>query len=356
MVETPHPLRWLACIALIMVHFDLTCMNPDLKKRVSFDSIKIEPMREEYVQPSIELWATQFKNVKNTVQDMSGRWITDSTAIRLFLEKHAETGRGVVAKADGDVIGYMVYDRFPFHGADTVYCSIMGHASVESGRVRIYQEMYRNLSDVWVRDSALDHIVTFFSLDDQLKRVYFNLGFGLYVVDAYRSTDPIDPCGYASIMEASLNDVEDVMRLGEESRHYYRGSPIFLVRKKEKREYYEDFISDDEAVVFIAKLEGRTVGFMSIKRNSRDDVITLADKDTGMIDELGAYIQPSCRGQGVGAWLLSHVVEWCTEQRIGRIHVDYESANLYASGFWPKHFTPTMYSVRRRVNPDILHE
>jgi GNAT superfamily N-acetyltransferase len=330
-------------------------MNPDLKKSISFDSIKIEPIREEYVQPSIELWTTQFKNVRNTVQDIPGKWITDLTAIRLFLEEHAETGKGVVAKVDGDVLGYMVYESFPFHGADTVYCSIMGHASVESGRARIYQEMYRYLSDVWVRDSALDHIVTFFSLDAQLKRVLFDLGFGLYVVDAYRSAEPIDPSGYVSIMEASLNDVDDVMRLGEESRHYYRGSPIFLVRKKEKREYYEDFISDDKAAVFIAKLDGRTVGFMSIKRNSRDDVITLADKDTGMIDEIGAYIQPSCRGHGVGARLLNHVLGWCREQRVDRIHVDYESANLYASGFWPKHFTPTMYSVRRRVNPDILH-
>jgi len=224
-------------------------MNPDLKKRISYDSIKIEPIREEHVQPSIELWTAQFKNVKNTVQDITGKWITDLTAIRLFLEEHAETGKGIVAKTYGDVIGYMVYDSLLFHGADTVYCPIMGHASVESGRARIYQEMYRNLSDVWVRDAVLDHIVTFFSLDVQLKRVLFNLGF----------------------------------------------------------------------------------------------------------DELGAYIQPSCRGHGIGARLLSYVLEWCREQRIDHIHVDYESANLYASGFWSKYFTPTMYSVRRRVNPDILH-
>ena len=331
-------------------------MNDGWKKHISYDSVEIEPMREEYVQPSIELWTTQFKKVKNTVQDIPGKWITDLTSIRLFLEEHAEKGKGIVAKTDGDTIGYMVYDRFPFHGADTVYCPIIGHAAVESGRTRIYQEMYKSLSDIWVKDAVLDHIVTFFSLDVQLKRVLFNLGFGLYVVDAYRSAYPIDPSGYVSIMEASLNDVEDVMRLGEESRHYYRESPIFLVRKKEKREYYEEFISDDEAAVLIAKLEGKTVGFMSIKKNSRDDVITLADKDTGMIDELGAYIQPSCRGHGIGAQLLSHVLGWCREQRMDHIHVDYESANLFASGFWPKHFTPTMHSVRRRVNPDILHD
>jgi len=330
-------------------------MNPDLKKRISYDSIKIEPIREEHVQPSIELWTTQYRSVRNTVRELPEKWITDLTAIRVFLEEHAEKGRGVVAKTDGAVIGYMVYDVLPFHGADTAFCSIMGHASVESGRARIYQELYRNLSDIWVRDTVLDHIITFFSVDSQLNQALFNLGFGLYVVDAFRSADPIDSNGGASIMEASLSDVEDVMRLGEESRSYYLESPLFLVRDEEKREYYEDFIRNNEAAVFIAKLDGKTVGFMSVKKNRGDDVITLADKDTGMIDELGAYIQLSCRGHGIGARLLSHVLGWCREQRIDHIHVDYESANLYASGFWPKHFTPTMYSVRRRINPDILY-
>jgi GNAT superfamily N-acetyltransferase len=330
-------------------------MNNGWEKHISYDSIEIEPMREEHVQPSIELWTTQYRNARNTVRELPEKWITDLTAIRLFLEEHAEKGKGIVAKTDGDVIGYMVYDRFPFHGADTVYCPIMGHASFESGRAKIYQEMYRSLSDIWVRDAVLDHIVTFFSLDVQLKQVLFNLGFGLYVVDAYRSVDPIDSNGSVSIMEASPNDVEDVMRLGDESRSYYREPPLFLVRDEEKREYYEDFISNREAAVFIAELDGKIVGFMSVKKNRGDDVITLADKGTGIIDELGAYIQPSCRGHGIGAHLLNHVLEWCREQRIDYIHVDYESANLYASGFWPKHFTSTMYSVRRRVNPDILH-
>jgi len=330
-------------------------MNAGWEKHISYDSIEIEPMREEYVQPSIELWTTQFKNVKNTVQDIPEKWIIDVTATRLFLEEHVKTGKGIVAKTDGDVIGYMVYNRLPFHGADTAFCPVMGHASVESGRARIYQKMYKNISDLWVKDAVLDHIITFFSLDVQLKQVLINLGFGLYVVDAFRSADPVDSNGGASILKASLSDVEAVMRLGEESRYYYRESPLFLVRDKEKREYYEDFIRNNEAAVFLAELDGNSVGFMSIKKNPGDDVITLADKDTGMIDELGAYIQPSCRGHGIGARLLSYVLGWCREQRIDHVHVDYESANLYASGFWPKHFTPTMYSVRRRVNPDILY-
>ena len=330
-------------------------MNPDPEKRFSFNAIEIEPIRDEHVQPSIELWTTKYRAVRQSVPELPGKWVKDLTAITAFLEEHTGTDRGVVAKTKGDVIGYMVYDVFSFHGADTAFCPVIGHASIESGRARIYQEMYRYLSEVWVRDAALEHIVSFFSVDPQLRQALFNLGFGLYVVDAFRSTYPFDSGGEATIRQASLSDVEDLACLGEESRQYYREPPIFLVRRKQKRGYYEDFIRSKEAAVFVAELEGMTVGFMSIRKNRRDDVITLADKDTAMIDELGAYIQSARRGYGVGAQLLSSVIGWCSEQGIDQIHVDYESANLYAAGFWPKHFTPTMYSVRRRVNPDILH-
>jgi GNAT superfamily N-acetyltransferase len=330
-------------------------MNPDREKRITFNSIEIEPMRDEHVKPSIELWKKQYRAAKHSVPVLPEKWVNDFTAITAFLKEHAGTGRGLVAKTKGDMVGYMVYDVFSFHGADTAFCPVMGHASVESRRARIYQEMYRCLSDVWVGNAILDHIISFFSADPHLRQALFNLGFGLYVVDAFRSTDPVDSDGEASIRQASLKDVEDLACLGEESRRYYRESPIFLVRRKQKRGYYEDFIRIKEAAVFVAELEGKTVGFMSIRKKSLDDVITLADKDTATIDELGAYIQPAHRGHGVGAQLLSSVIGWCSEQGIDQIHVDYESANLYAAGFWSKHFTPTMYSVRRRINPDILH-
>ena len=54
--------------------------------------------------------------------------------------------------------------------------------------------------------------------------------------------------------------------------------------------------------------------------------------------------------------LLSYMLQWCNEKGIDYVHVDYESANLYASGFWPTHFVSTMFSVKRRVNPDILSQ
>ena len=288
------------------------------------------------------------------VKELPANWVTDSSQLRLFLKKHVESGRGIVTLTEGDVVGYMVYDSFNFHGAEIVYCPIMGHSSVEPERVRIYQSMYKHLSGLWVKESIIDHIITFFAPDTKLEDELYQRGFGLYTVDAFRLNEPVQSNCSASILKASLDNIDDIMQIHNEFRAYMQEAPIFLVGNKENREFYENFIINKDSAVFIAEVNGETVGFMSIRRSNEDDIITLATQNIGRIDELGAYIQPSNRGQGIGTGLLKSVINWCREQGIEKIYVDYESANLYASGFWPKHFRPTMYSVKRRVNPDII--
>ena len=324
--------------------------NADTK----YTSITIKKIQEEHIQPSSDLWIKECQIQTSRVNGLPNNWVTDSSQLGLFLEKHVESGRGVVAISGGTVVGYMVYDKFTFHGVEIVYCPIMGHSSVEPERVRIYQNLYMHLSDLWVKENILDHYITFFGSDTRLKDELYQRGFGLYTVDAYRLNEPVNSDFSASILKASMSNVEDLMRLGDEFHAYVREAPLFLVKDKTKREFYQDFIEKNDAAVFIAEVNGETVGFMSIRRSNEDDIITLATQNTGRIDELGAYIQPSSRGQGIGTGLLKSVINWCSEQGIENIYVDYESANLYASRFWPKHFTPTMYSVKRRVNPDII--
>ena len=318
-----------------------------------YTSINIEQIQEEHIQPAYDIWYKEYQKQKSMIKDLPEKWLTDSSLFKMFLKKHVKTGTGIIEKTGNRVVGYMVYDVFPFHGAKIVYIQIMGHSSVETNRVRIYQHMYKHLSELWVKDNILDHIFTFFESDTQLKNELYQRGFGLYAVDAYRSTEPIHSDGNVPILQASLNDINELMRLGEEFRIYMQEAPLFFVKDKVNRENIEDFIDNKDSAVFVAKVCGEIVGFMSVRKSNKNDIITLTNLDTGKIDELGAYIQPSSRGQGIGTGLLMSVIEWCRKLRIDHIHVDYESANLYASGFWPKYFTPAMYSVRRRVNPDI---
>jgi predicted acetyltransferase len=329
-------------------------MSSENADRTSYTSITIEKIQEEHIQQSCDLWVKEYQRQTRILKELARNWVTDSSQLRLFLKKHVESGRGIVALTEGDVVGYMVYDSFNFHGAEIVYCPIMGHSSVEPQRVRIYQNMYKHLSGLWVKESIIDHIITFFAPDTKLKDELYQRGFGLYTVDAYRLNEPVQSNCSASILKGSLDNIDDIMQIHNEFRAYMQEAPIFLVGNKENQEFYENFIINKDSAVFIAEVNGETVGFMSIRRSNEDDIITLATQNIGRIDKLGAYIKPLNRGQGIGTGLLKSVINWCREQGIEKIYVDYESANLYASGFWPKHFRPTMYSVKRRVNPDII--
>jgi len=248
----------------------------------------------------------------------------------------------------------MAYDRFRFHEDETAFSPIIGHASVRQDRSRIYQVMYRHLSGVWVSDGVLNHMITSYSSDRKLVDSLFHLGFGVYVVYGFRDVSPVPNIGNVTVREANLSDLDEVKRLATEFRHYFLQSPVFLVNKQEDDEYYTSLLDNDNGSAFVTESDGKLSGILNIRINDKPDVYSLAAKGIGKIDKLGAYIEESARGSGNGLVLLNAAVGWCSERGITIVHVDFESANLYASGFWTKHFTSSLYSLRRKVNQDIL--
>jgi GNAT superfamily N-acetyltransferase len=248
----------------------------------------------------------------------------------------------------------MAYDQFMFHGEETAISPIIGHASVPESRVIIYREMYRYLAEVWVADGALNHIITSYTSDEKLVETLFHLGFGVYVIDAFRGNNPIPDSDKVPIRKAELTDLAEVKRLAEEFREYFLRSPIFLVTKKENDGYYTRLLNDEKGTVFVTEKNDGLAGFLYVRENDEADRFTLAAKGIGMIDKLGAYIEESTRGSGAALSLLNAAITWCIERDIFIIHVDFESANLLGSGFWRKYFTPSLYSLKRRVNQDIM--
>lgn len=104
---------------------------------------------------------------------------------------------------------------------------------------------------------------------------------------------------------------------------------------------------------FIAWEAGEAIGFIHVSVSERDNVIDLSLCHSGLIDEIGAYIRPEFRGKGLGKELVRQVFDCCRDSGIGSVHVDYETANLFANKFWKKYFTPMLLSVRRPINRDI---
>jgi GNAT superfamily N-acetyltransferase len=326
-------------------------MNP-------YKKLTIEPLKEAHLANVTELWQARYREERVSVPIVSESWITNPQMFVSFITTYILEKRGIIVKMDDHIIGYLVYDTFDFHGEKTAFCSIMGHAALPSWKEVAYNTMYKTISKQWVETGCLNHIISFFAHDASLKDLLFTLGFGSYVVDAFRSLDSLSCCNGddITITQAQINDLDDVMRLGVESRSYYMEAPLFLINDAHDKAYYKNNLENELGALFLAYKENKAVGILSIRKNEEDDPIMLTDTRSSLIDGIGAYILPEYRGKGIGGMLLQRAIAWCRENDVDCIHVDFESANLYANKFWPKYFNPVLYSVKRRVNQDIIEK
>ena len=181
------------------------------------------------------------------------------------------------------------------------------------------------------------------------------MGFGIYVIDGFRDTKPLTaPESKMVIRKATHADTQELKRLSEEFRQYFLRSPIFLVAEKQDDQKYSELLNDDTGVVFVAENSDELKGFLYVRENNKPDIYQLASKGIGNIDKLGSYVKEESRGTGASVELLRAAVDWCNERGLDIIHVDHESANLPGGRFWAKYFTPSLYSLKRKVNQDIL--
>jgi hypothetical protein len=61
--------------------------------------------------------------------------------------------------------------------------------------------------------------------------------------------------------------MSEVKALGEESREYYIHAPIFLTRVSESQEHYQNLLGSNDMAIYLAFIEKKPVGFMSVRRN-----------------------------------------------------------------------------------------
>jgi GNAT superfamily N-acetyltransferase len=318
--------------------------------------MEITPCCEEQIPKILELWKNQYQAELSDRGPRPNTWILRSSEIKAFLRKQSGSAHFAVATRGGEVLGYMFFQVFPFHGEATAFCPIMGHAE-KGARREVLEYLYQNLSEELVAKGVLSHVITYFAHDKAFEDAVFALGFGLMVIDAFRDTKPIqaitNPAG-VQFLKATQDNICDLKALADESLEYYIRAPIFLNRRSEPKEYYQGLLNSSDKAVYLAFVEEEPVGVMSVRRNKELRFVDLCDIKTALIDEVGAYIKPAYRGRDIGTTLLSMCFEWCRLNEINMVHVDFESANLRARSFWLKFFTETMKSVRRTVYSDVL--
>ncbi|MCP4608896.1 MAG: GNAT family N-acetyltransferase [Planctomycetes bacterium] len=285
------------------------------------------------------------------------KWLDDTTIFSHFIEQHINDRNSIAMMFQEKVVGFLAYDVFNFHNEKTAFFPIMAHAADASYKLSVYSMMYAYISQKLVENRCINHLFTFFSLDQALQEYLFELGFGLYVVDAYRGLNniSIEVKDHGIVVrKAGISDVDELFGLVKESDRYYAEPPLFLKRESEDTDQILEMITSNDSEVFLAVRNDEIIGFMNIRCNQTDEVIILSDTTTACIDPIGAYIKKDYRGLGVGKRLLHESIAWSGQQDITNIHVDFESANYHANQFWLNYFTPILYSVKRRLNNDVI--
>lgn len=311
----------------------------------------IREMTVPDISDAVGVWAEQYK-LYCADNEFPDYWRKNTKDIAAFLKNKVEKDTAFIIAADDRIIGYLAYDEFPFHGEKSVFCPSAAHAVLEEYKEAAYPVLYQIASQRWASKNIFNHMWTINYNDAKLRSILYDLGFGSYLIDAFANTNSeITSRSMFKIERAEEKDKHVLYDLVEKSREYYSSAPLFLRRDEYKVEDIIEVIRNGN--VFIAWDGPAAVGFINVSISQENNVIEMYTKSYGLIDELGVYIKPAYRGKGLGTELLRCIFDFCRSNGLEGIHVDFETANLFANKFWRKYFKPMLLSVRRTINKDI---
>lgn len=260
---------------------------------------------------------------------------------------HLSDGDGVVATRGGKVVAYLV-------GAvdgDTARVDFAGHAAREPEALR---DLYAALAERW---DVSRYAVAVPASDDGLIDAWFRLAFGCQFMWAVRETAAdadvdVQLHHFAGeIRPGTPGDLEAAVEFDEMLSRLQTRSPSFsgrpLPSRAELAEEWSETWSDPETYPhFVAEHDGRVVGHVLLYKRPEGD-LRVPPKNIDLAD---AATLDDVRGTGVGLALTQHVLGWAREHGYRSMTVDWRSANLLASRFWPRRgFRPQYLRLYRAV-------
>lgn len=309
-------------------------------------------MQESDIAQAVNIWVEQYKRYCSNDEAFPSNWINNTIGIEEFLVSKVKDGTAIVVKSDNNLVGYLIYEEFQFNGEKSVFCPSVAHAVIEEYKEEGYLALYKSISKDWVDRNVFNHLWAINYNDSKLRSILYDLGFGSHLIDAFTCTNTkIKSNSEYKVRRAELQDIDILFNLVEESREYYSSAPLFLKRDQYSIKEISEIVQNGN--VFIAWEGNNAIGFINVSISQEDNIIELSTHNSGLIDEIGAYIKPEYRGKGLGKELLRNVFDYCNNNGVKGIHVDFETANLFANKFWRKYFSPMLLSVRRTINKNI---
>jgi GNAT superfamily N-acetyltransferase len=320
--------------------------------------IEVKPFEQEHLAAACALFAAKYRGERQRCDLLPARF-EDESAIQKLLTQMVGIQPGVVAFAEGEMIGYLTgFSNIPtFKGSATgVYTPIWGHCITPTVSIEnVFTALYCELSAEWVANRCHTHALSYFPAEGVLSAHMFKLGYGMLLIDGIRdfASLEVEVDEEVIIREAADRDMAQLMVISSKLDDHLRGAPVFLNRGEEQNDLarFSSSFRKEGANVLVAEVKGELVACIRGKLNSGPscDLFDLA----GSLGIDFAYTDPDLRKQGIATWLLQELLRRGKAEGMQRCVVDFESANLVADTFWLKYFQPICQSVMRRIDERI---
>ena len=256
--------------------------------------------------------------------------------------------RGAEALRDGGRVAHLVgaLGEAPSRGRHA-WVGLGDHSLAPGESPELLADVYAVAGEPWVEDGYLTHIVEV-AADGPLPLLFFALGFGQEQVHASAPVRAEEPSALpaGAIRRAQPADIELLLDVVGAIGEHQAGPPVWsglpAPRREELRADWVEFLEDETAVILIAEREGTALGYAAFYAGDRPGVAHLPVAAT----------RPDARGAGLGTALAEHALHEAHLAGFETVELDWRSANLLASRFWPKRgFRTTHLRLRRDVQP-----
>ncbi len=336
--------------------------------------LEIAPFSAHHLPAAADLFVSDFARLRQAAPHLPEA-LADPRAVRARLERLIAACPAVAALSEGRLVGYLAWLRAP-HFRDTprlgAYCPEWAHAADGPDRAAVYRALYRAVSTHWAAAACQVHAITLLAGDAAAERAWFWNGFGLTVIDAIRSLDPLDARalrfaspsplvspkgegghGGLSIRPAAPADIETLVALDAEHWRHYTQPPVFMApHPSTDAAGFSELLGDERNTVWLALDGDQLAGFMRFEGSSFGAAAVVNAADTTAIT--GAFVRPAYRGRGIAPALLDAALCYYNAHGYARCAVDFESFNPEAAAFWLRYFQPVCLSLTRI--PEALPE
>ena len=319
--------------------------------------MKITPFQPAYLEQAARLFSHNFAALRLSLPILPDT-LQQPAQVAARLEELMTTSPGLNALRDEQVVGYLgwyLIDNFRSAPRKAAYCPEWAHAAVEEGKPAIYRALYRAASTIWSEAGCQVHAISLLAHDRAAQETWFWNGFGLAVIDAVRSIQPLAPPLPPGLptRQATPADLDTLVALDAEHWAHYSAPPTLMsLQDARSAAEFSRLFDDPRNSVWLALDGGEPAGLMTFEGSSFGAADIVAASDSVAIT--GAYIRPALRGRGFARALLDAALRHYAARGFTRCAVDFESFNPEAAAFWPKYFDMACLSLMRVPERSIL--